>query len=38
MIAKEVEFTLKDGRAALLRSPREEDIPGLLAYLRATAE
>ena len=26
MIIKDIEFTLKDGRKALLRSPKEEDI------------
>ena len=33
MIVEEKEFTLKDGRKAVLRSPREEDIPGTLDYL-----
>ena len=33
MIIQEFEFTLKDGRRALVRNPREEDIPGMLEYL-----
>jgi len=33
MIIREIEFELKDGRKALLRSPREEDIEGMLEYL-----
>ena len=37
MIIQEQEFTLKDGRTALIRSPREEDIPGMLDYLYQTA-
>ena len=37
MIIPETEFTLKDGRKAVLRSPREEDIPGLLEYLYISA-
>jgi RimJ/RimL family protein N-acetyltransferase len=37
MIVDEILFTLKDGRRALLRSPREEDIPGVLEYLRISA-
>ncbi|MBO4872164.1 MAG: GNAT family N-acetyltransferase [Lachnospiraceae bacterium] len=28
---------LKDGREAILRCPQEEDIPGILEYLRVTA-
>ncbi len=31
------EFTLKDGRKAQIRSPRDEDIPGILDYLRLSA-
>ena len=38
MLIEEVEFTLKDGRTALIRNPREEDIPGVLELLRKTAE
>lgn len=37
MVINEIEFKLKDGRAAVIRSPREEDIPGTLEYLRLTA-
>ena len=33
MIIQDIEYTLKDGRKALIRSPREEDIPGMLDYL-----
>lgn len=37
MIIREFEYTLKDGRKALIRSPREEDIQGMLAYLYQSA-
>ena len=37
MVIEEKNFTLKDGRNAVLRSPREEDIEGTLEYLRVTA-
>ena len=37
MIIQEIEFTLKDGRKALIRSPRDEDIPGMLDYLYVSA-
>ena len=37
MIIQEIRFTLKDGRRALLRSPRDEDIPGVLDYLYQSA-
>ena len=37
MIIKDIEFTMKDGRKALLRSPREEDIQGMLDYLYQSA-
>ena len=37
MIIKEIEFTLKDGRQALIRSPRDEDIQGMLDYLFISA-
>lgn len=30
-------FKLKDGREALVRSPKEEDIPGMLEYLRISS-
>ena len=33
MIIKETEYTMKNGRQALIRSPREEDIQGILDYL-----
>ena len=32
------EFTLKDGRPAVIRSPRDEDIQGTLDYLYKSAE
>ena len=38
MIIPEFEFTLKDGRKALIRSPKEEDIQGMLDYLVQSAE
>ena len=37
MLTREVSFTLKDGRRAVLRNPREGDIPGLLDYLVRSA-
>lgn len=37
MIIKERTCTLRDGRKAVLRSPREEDIPSLLELLRKVA-
>ncbi|MBO6054199.1 MAG: GNAT family N-acetyltransferase [Oscillospiraceae bacterium] len=37
MIAQPFTFTLKDGRTALICSPRDEDIPGMLDYLRQSA-
>ena len=37
MIIKEIEFALKDGRKALLRSPKDEDIQGMLDYLYQSA-
>ena len=37
MIINEFPFTLKDGRKAVIRSPREEDIPAILDYLVVTA-
>ena len=33
MLVKDIEFTLKDGRKAILRSPGDEDIQGVLDYL-----
>ena len=38
MIIRDFEFTLKDGRKALIRSPKEEDIQGMLDYLYQSAE
>ncbi len=38
MMIREFEFTLKDGRKALIRSPKEEDIQGMLDYLYQSAE
>ena len=38
MIIREFDFTLKDGRKALIRSPKEEDIQGMLDYLYQSAE
>jgi len=38
MIIREFEYTLKDGRKALIRSPKDEDIQGMLDYLHKTAE
>ena len=37
MIIQEIEYTLKDGRKALIRSPKDEDIPGMLDYLYVSA-
>ena len=37
MIIQEIGFTMKDGRKALIRSPRDEDIPGMLDYLLVSA-
>lgn len=37
MKIREFEFTLKDGRKALARSPKEEDIQGMLDYLYQSA-
>ena len=37
MIIKDTAFTLKDGRKALLRSPKDEDIQGVLDYLYVSA-
>lgn len=37
MIIQPFEFTLKDGRKALIRSPRDEDIPGVIDYLCISA-
>ena len=37
MVREDKWFTLKDGRKAVIRNPREEDIEGLLDYLRISA-
>ena len=37
MVIKEFEFTLKDGRKAVIRSPKDEDIQGMLDYLYISA-
>lgn len=37
MIVKDVRFQLKDGREALLRSPKEEDVESTLEYLFISA-
>ena len=37
MIIKDIEFTLKDGRNAIIRSPKDEDIQGMLDYLYISA-
>lgn len=37
MIIDAFEYILKDGRKALIRSPREEDIQGMLDYLYVSA-
>lgn len=37
MIIKDIEYKLNDGRNALIRSPRDEDIQGMLDYLYISA-
>ncbi len=37
MIIKDIEYKLKDGRIAVIRSPRDEDIQGMLEYLYISA-
>ena len=37
MIIRDIEFTTKNGRKALIRSPKDEDIPGMLDYLYVSA-
>lgn len=37
MLTRELSFTLKDGRSAILRNPQEKDVPGLLEYLVKSA-
>ena len=38
MILEDKWITLKDGRKAVIRNPREEDIEGTLNYLRVSAQ
>lgn len=38
MVVQEINFKCKDGRTAVLRSPRDEDISGMLHYLYVSAE
>ena len=37
MIVENIEFKLKDGRRALIRSPIDQDIPEVLEYLYISA-
>ena len=37
MVIQEFEYVLKDGRKALIRSPRDEDIQGMLDFLYISA-
>ena len=37
MMIQEIAFTLKDGREAVIRSPRDDDIQGMLDYLYVSA-
>lgn len=37
MIIHDIEFIMKDGRKALIRSPKDEDIQGMLDYLYVSA-
>ncbi len=37
MIIQDIRFTMKDGRNAVIRSPRDEDIQGMLDYLLKSA-
>ena len=37
MVIRDIEFTTKDGRKAVIRSPRDEDIQGMLDYLYQSA-
>lgn len=37
MVISDIEFKLKDGRNALIRSPKDEDIKGMLDYLYISA-
>ncbi len=37
MLIEETKYQMKDGRIAQIRSPKEEDIPGILEYLYLSA-
>lgn len=37
MVIDDIEYTLKNGRKALIRSPKDEDIQGMLDYLYISA-
>lgn len=37
MVIRDINFKLKDGRKALLRSPKNEDVEGVLRYLQISA-
>ncbi len=37
MIIRDIEFAMKDGRKAVIRSPRDEDVQGMLDYLYQSA-
>ncbi len=37
MIIQDISYTLKDGRKALIRSPKDEDLQGMLDYLYVSA-
>jgi len=37
MVINDIEFNLKDGRDALIRSPKDDDIKGMLDYLYISA-
>lgn len=37
MVIKDITYTMKDGRTAVIRSPRDEDIQGMLDYLYLSA-
>ena len=37
MFIEESAFTIKDGRTAVIRSPRDEDVQGMLDYLRISS-
>lgn len=38
MVIDTIYFALKDGRKAVIRNPMEKDIPGMLDFLRLTAQ